>query len=67
MHQQPMVNLFKATWQMAAQQAHGVSMVLGLSACASLMTQAELAHLFCMQLMGEVLRDPQHPLQSVEI
>ena len=52
---------------MAAQQAHGVPMGLEPSACASLVSKAELAHSFCMQLVGEVLRDPRHPLQSVEI
>lgn len=67
MHQQPLGNLSKATWQMAAQQAHGVPVGLGTSACASLLSQAELAHLFCMQLVDEVLRDPKRPLQSVEI
>lgn len=62
-----MGKLSKVTWQIVAQLAHGVPMGLGPSACASLVLQAELAHLFCMQLVCEVLRDPRYPLQSVEV
>lgn len=52
---------------MATQQPHGVPVGLGTSACASLGSQAELAHLFSMQLVDEALRDPRRSLQSVEI